>query len=170
MRLPVREVSPEDLAEAEAVFGALRRKEKVDFYDTVRARQRALRWNLRHGPSVDDQLFSGVRSDAWEKIGDTLPVEVHAISIGTDFAIVCLPGEVFVELGMAIKGASPFRTTMIVELSNCSETCYIPTRAAYAQGSYEVTNSTVKPGSGEMLVEAALALLRQAASAETAEE
>ena len=45
-------------------------------------------------------------------------------------------------------------------LSNCVETLYIPTRAAYAGGGYEVINSAVQPGSGEMLVEAALRLLR----------
>lgn len=160
VKLPVREVTPQDLAEAKKVYDTLERKEKVDFYDTVRARQSDLRQYLRNGTSIND----GVGSRTWEKVGDALPVEVHTISIGRDLAIVCLPGEVFVDLGLAIKRGSPFRTTLIVELSNCSETCYIPTRAAYAQGSYEVTNSAVKPGSGEMLVEAALELLREAAS------
>jgi hypothetical protein len=42
------------------------------------------------------------------------------------------------------------------------ETVYIPTRAAYAGGSYEVANSALQPGSGEMLVESALRLLREA--------
>jgi neutral ceramidase len=49
-----------------------------------------------------------------------------------------------------------------VELSNFVETFYIPNRAAYAQGSYEVTNSALQAGSGEMLVEVALRLLRKA--------
>jgi neutral ceramidase len=40
---------------------------------------------------------------------------------------------------------------------------YIPTRAAYAGGSYEVTNSALEPGSGEMLAEAAIRLLRDIA-------
>jgi neutral ceramidase len=44
------------------------------------------------------------------------------------------------------------------------ETIYVPHRAAYAGGSYEVTNSTLQPGGGEMLVEAAIKLLRQAAT------
>ena len=87
------------------------------------------------------------------------------ITLGNDAAIVFLPGEVFVELGLAIKQGSPYRTTLIVELSNCVETMYIPTRAAYAGGSYEVINSALKPGSGEMLVEAALRQLRDSASA-----
>ena len=68
------------------------------------------------------------------------------------------------ELGLAIKRGSPFRTTLVVELSNCVETFYVPTRAAYAGGSYEVTNSTLLPGGGEMLVEEALRQLRSAAS------
>jgi hypothetical protein len=34
---------------------------------------------------------------------------------------------------------------------------------AYAGGSYEVTNSTLQPGSGEMLAETAVRLLREAA-------
>ena len=86
------------------------------------------------------------------------------MTLGEDLALVFLPGETFVELGLAIKQRSPYRNTMVIELSNCVETIYIPTRAAYAGGSYEVTNSNVMPGSGEMLVEAALQLLRESAS------
>ena len=59
---------------------------------------------------------------------------------------------------------SPYRTTLVVELTNCVETIYIPTRAAYVGGGYEVANSAVQPGSGEMLVETALQLLRKSAS------
>ena len=61
----------------------------------------------------------------------------------------------FVELGLAIKRASPFRTTFVIELANTDETIYIPTREAYRLGGYEVINSTLAPGGGELLVEAA---------------
>ena len=88
---------------------------------------------------------------------------MQVIALGRETAIVCMPGELFVDLGLAIKQASPFRTTLVVELCNCVETIYIPPRAAYAGGSYEVTNSAVQPGSGEKLVEAALRMLREAA-------
>ena len=88
----------------------------------------------------------------------------HVMTLGSDVAIVCLPGEVFVELGLAIKQGSPFRTTLVIELSNHVESIYVPHRAAYAGGSYEVTNSNLLPGGGEMLVEAALSLLREAAT------
>ena len=49
-------------------------------------------------------------------------------------------------------------------MSKCVEPVQIPPRAAYAGGSYEVNNSAVKPGGGEMLVEAALQLLREVAT------
>jgi hypothetical protein len=101
----------------------------------------------------------------WAGIGDHLPVDVQAIGLGSELGIVCLPGEIFVELGLAIRQASPFRTTLVIELCNSVETIYVPTRAAYAGGSYEVTNSTVEAGSGEILVEAGLRLLREIASA-----
>lgn len=114
--------------------------------------------------SAEEATLALLMTSHWEGIGATLPAEVNVIGIGKELAIVALPGEVFVELGLAIKRGSPFRTTLVVELSNCIETCYVPTRAAYAGGSYEVTNSTVQAGSGEMLVEEALRLLRSAAS------
>ena len=70
-----------------------------------------------------------------------------------------LPGEIFVELGLAIKAASPFRYTLIAELANGS-IGYIPNREAYPQGNYEVVSARGEAGSGEKLVDAALNLLR----------
>ncbi len=107
-------------------------------------------------------------SRTWAGVGDRLPVDVQVIALGQDLAIVCLSGEVFVDLGLAIKRASPFRTTLVVELCNCVETIYVPPRVAYAVGSYEVTNSALQPGSGEMLAETAVRLLRDARGDEAA--
>ena len=100
--------------------------------------------------------------------GDALPLDVQVITLGRDVAIDALPGEVFVELGLAIKNASPFKTTLVIELSNQVETIYVPTRFAYVGGGYEVMNSTLEPGGGELLAEAAIRLLADsAASLET---
>jgi neutral ceramidase len=90
-----------------------------------------------------------------------LDLEVHAIRLSSDTVILTLPGEVFVELGLAIKKASPFRTTFVVELANTDDTSYIPKREAYALGGYEVINSTLAPGGGELLVDAAIRLLKE---------
>jgi neutral ceramidase len=90
----------------------------------------------------------------------SLKLEVQAICLGADTAIVGLPGEIFVEHGLAIKKASPFKNTFIIELCNDS-IGYVPTRKAYEEGGYEPTNSGLKPGGGEMLVEAAIRLLKR---------
>jgi len=64
-----------------------------------------------------------------------------------------------VELGLAIKRASPFAATLVVELAQDSPE-YVPTKKAFAEGSYETVNSRIAPGGGEMLVEAAARLLK----------
>jgi NurA-like 5'-3' nuclease len=87
-------------------------------------------------------------------------MEVQVFRLDRDTAIVCLPCEIFVELGLAIKQASPFKRTLVVEICN-DRPSYVPTRKAFAEGSYEVTNARVKPGAGEMLVDAAVELLKQ---------
>jgi hypothetical protein len=87
-----------------------------------------------------------------------LRVEVQVIALSDDVAIVSLPGEIFVELGLTIKKQSPFKHTFIAELANGSMG-YVPNRDAYAQGNYEVVSARGEAGSGEKLVEAALRLL-----------
>jgi hypothetical protein len=73
---------------------------------------------------------------------------------------VSLPGEIFVELGLAIKQDSPFRHTIVAELANGS-VGYVPARRAYAQGNYEVVSTRCGLGSGELLVDAAVRLLKE---------
>jgi hypothetical protein len=90
---------------------------------------------------------------------DKLPLEVQAFRLSDDVALVGLPGEIFVELGLAIQAQSPFKNTIVIEL--CNDTPgYVPTRKAFAEGSYETVNSRVEPGGGEMLVDAAVKLLK----------
>jgi len=89
-----------------------------------------------------------------------VPLEVVAIRLSPHVAIVTLPGEVFVELGLAIKQASPFKTTLVIELTNDAP-AYIPTKKAFAEGSYEIVNSRVASGGGEKLAELAISLLKE---------
>lgn len=92
------------------------------------------------------------------KQGSTWPVQVQAIRLDDETAIVGLPGEVFVELGLAIKKASPFKNTIVISICN-DRPNYVPTKKAFSEGSYEVTNSRLVPGAGEMMVDAAIELL-----------
>lgn len=165
--LPLQDVSPAEVQHAVQIVAAIQKGEKIAFLDHVTAYKHLVLDQFRHrepNPQAAPFLSWGL-SHACKNIGETLPVEVQVITVGTDLAIVTLPGEVFVELGLAIKRASPFRTTFVVELANAVETIYIPTRSAAVGGGYEVTNSLVQPGSGELLVEAAIGLLRESATA-----
>jgi len=92
------------------------------------------------------------------RFGDTLPMEIQVFRLDAETAIVALPGQLFVELGLALKKASPFPNTLIVTLANSHEEC-IPLRKAYTEGSYEIIYSRVEAGGGEMLMNSALSLL-----------
>jgi sugar phosphate isomerase/epimerase len=93
--------------------------------------------------------------------GKTIPLEVQVFRLSRDVAVVGLPGEVLVDLGLAIKRASPFPTTLVIQL--CQDAPgYIPTKKAFAEGSYETVNSRIAPGGGEMMVDAAIRLTTMA--------
>jgi neutral ceramidase len=96
--------------------------------------------------------------DTVAKQNEPLEVEVQAITISEQLAIVALPGEIFAELGLSLKIASPFKRTFIAELANGS-IGYIPNRSAYSEGLYEVFSARCTEGSGELLVGEALKLL-----------
>jgi hypothetical protein len=138
--LPLAPVTEKEVAEAREV---IQRGSKAKFLEQVQA-YKALDVAARQG-------------EPWE-------AEVQVIALGRKLAWVALPGEVFVELGLSIKAASPFRQTHIVELANGSFG-YIPNRSAYAEGNYEVVSARCAEGSGEMLVTAAIRMLAELAPA-----
>jgi hypothetical protein len=89
------------------------------------------------------------------------PMEVQVFRLDKDTAVVSLPCEIFVEIGLAIKAQSPFKNTMVMAICN-DRPSYVPTKKAFTEGSYEVSNARVKPGVGEMLTETAVELLKEA--------
>ncbi|MGH7926046.1 MAG: neutral/alkaline non-lysosomal ceramidase N-terminal domain-containing protein, partial [Candidatus Binatus sp.] len=79
------------------------------------------------------------------------------VTVG-DLAIVGIPGELFVELGLALKTNRHFAQTFVA--GYCNDLIgYIPTRAAYAEGGYEVDTARIAAGSGETIVDTALTAL-----------
>jgi neutral ceramidase len=92
--------------------------------------------------------------------GKPIEAEVQVITLGRDAAWIGLPGEVFVELGLALKKQSPFPHTIITTLANGSWG-YIPDRRSYAEAAYEAESARVEPGSGEKLVNAAAAIMTE---------
>jgi hypothetical protein len=87
----------------------------------------------------------------------TFEGEVMVIAVGDELAFVGLPGEMFVELGLAIKQNSPFQHTFINTLANGS-IGYVANRKAYREGSYGAAPASTRshPGTGEALVDAAV--------------
>jgi hypothetical protein len=80
----------------------------------------------------------------------TVAAEVSAFHIGP-LAAVTVPGELFCEIGMRIKAASPFPHTLIAGYTNGS-VGYLPTPEAYDEGGYEVTHACrVDSGAGAMI-------------------
>ena len=129
--------------------------------DVTRARDVATRLTAKPAPAFLDQVKALRVLDTVERENRPLEAEVQIITLGRQVAWVALPGEIFVELGQAIKQRSPFPTTVVVELAN-GAIGYVPNQAAYAQGAYEVASARCAEGSGEMLVDAALRLLAAA--------
>jgi len=139
VKLPLAPITDEDVARANEVVKRLN-DPKTTFMEQVKAFQTL---------------------DIKRRDGRPLEVEVQVVSIGKDVTFVSLPGEVFVELGISIKKASPFPYTMIIELANGS-IGYIPNKSAYPEGNYEVVSARCAAGSGEMLVTTAVKLLNEA--------
>lgn len=137
VRLPLAEVRSADLEWARKITPKFDQPDAAPFMDLVRA-FKIMEVAGRNGRPVE--------------------AEVQIIAIGDQVAFVGLPGEVFTELGIAIKNASPFRYTIIAELANGSAG-YVPNRKAYQEGNYEPVSAICGEGSGEMLVDAATRLL-----------
>ncbi len=92
---------------------------------------------------------------------DHLPYEIQVLRIG-DTAIVGLPGEPFVELGLAIKMASPAKFTYVAHCTT-HYTGYIPTREALGRGGHEATTrfwAKLVPEAGETIIKAAVDMIR----------
>ena len=104
------------------------------------------------------EFFDGEVTVTNKDGSQSFEAEVQVIALGNELAWVGLPGEMFVEFGLALKDASPFRFTMIHELANRS-IGYVPNLRAYPEGAYEGLATRCAPGSGEELVSVATQLL-----------
>lgn len=146
---PLQHFTKEDLAwamdrTAESLY------DESDFFNLRRPMKIRSLQRIRETEAIPPTVPSG----PW-----SIPLEIQAFRISDELAIVGLPGEVFVELGLAIKKASPFKTTMVIELTN-SHIAYVPTKDEFPKGGYETINSRLAPGGGEMMVDSAIELLK----------
>ncbi|HXG33744.1 MAG TPA: hypothetical protein VNJ11_10280 [Bryobacteraceae bacterium] len=128
---------------------------------SVEKAQAAARWFGKPGAPPFLDMVAALRTlDIADLRRKPLAAEVQVLALGDQIAWVGLPGEIFVELGVAIKKASPFPHTIVVGLANGS-IGYVPTQKAFAEGGYEVISARCAPGCGELLADAAIRLLRE---------
>jgi hypothetical protein len=100
--------------------------------------------------------------DAMQSGTPVPPVEAElmALRLSDSIGVVTAPGEIFTEIGQSIVARSPFAQTLYATYAN-GTIQYVPTRAAYAEGGYEVTHACqVAPEAGKQIEEESIRLLR----------
>jgi hypothetical protein len=99
------------------------------------------------------------KTDSAGATTSTSPINITVARLG-DIAFAGWGGEVFNEIGQAVKAGSPFRHTFIV--THCNGAAgYLPTRESYPEGGYEVQSSAFGPGAAEALADETLKMLRE---------
>lgn len=131
----------EELARAETAGDKAR-------VEQLRLKAALTRWMLNVQRKLREKVYNGF-----------LLTEVQAIRVG-DVVIIGLPGEPFVEIGLAVKQFSPAALTMIAGYAN-DAIGYVPTDEAFDEGGYEVMPPACILGKGaaHALTEAAWRLL-----------
>jgi hypothetical protein len=101
------------------------------------------------------------------RIQKSIHAEVQMLHIG-DVILIAVPGELFVEFGLKIKQVLAPLHAIVVGYAN-GNFGYLPTRAAYTQGGYEVDDAykyygypaPLAPAAGEKIVRAVTASQRR---------
>jgi hypothetical protein len=89
-----------------------------------------------------------------------ITTEIQVLRLG-DVYILGLPGEVLVEVGLAIKDKAGIDKLFVTSMTNDS-IGYVCHAEAYAEGAYEPVRGThLAPGAGEAVITRALALLAE---------
>jgi len=139
-------VTPDDHAKAEQEFHEVASTE----YDPL-----ALRKALDHLMRV---WAAGPECYGHTEKSVTLPFSVLGFN---ETALVMLPGEIFTTHSGAIKRRFPGKRIITIELADTDAPGYVPTRADFDDGGYEVAASCLPRGSGEKFVDTAEALLKK---------
>jgi neutral ceramidase len=100
------------------------------------------------------------------RVPPAVTTEIQAIRVG-DLLLVSAPGELFVELGLAVKQGAGDMPLFLCGFGN-DNIGYIPTRRAYPLGGYEVDEAykyygypaALAPEAGELYVKTALELVQ----------
>jgi hypothetical protein len=99
------------------------------------------------------RYFSGGERPAMRSL------EQLAVRIG-DAVFVTFPGELFSEIGLAIKERSPLEKTYVIGLT-CGPGGYLPSAREFLEGDYEVDGSTYSPLTEKVCIESSLSLIHR---------
>ena len=111
-------------------------------------------------PEANQSVFRAMRAQMAPTAGQQRETSLTAMRLG-DAALVALPGEIFAALTLEIRRRSPFRNTYVIGLAN-GTLGYVGDRPSYDLGGYQLwagQHSISAPGTGEAMVEQALAML-----------
>ena len=148
LRLPLRMLTPEVIADAQRILDA---SPTPKFLDDEKTR---VDWDWVYAAATLDLR------DAQER-DPYCDYEIQAVRVG-DFALVTLMGEPFVEVQLRIKRASPAPFTFVAHFCN-GYAGYVPTAEALQRGGYETRTgnwSKFQPDALERIGDAAVALVK----------
>ena len=130
---------------------------------------------VRMGQSLGDSVVEAVKSatplapaalrvaisdvSLPRKHGANRPVRVVTAAVG-DLGLAAFECETSVQVGLAVKAASPFRHTFVATICHAWGG-YLPVASQYPEGGYEVNQSPYAPGAAETLIDATVAMLRR---------
>lgn len=95
----------------------------------------------------------------WTDQKGTVRLELQAISVG-DVLLLSIPNEMNVSIGLELKGKAPTDKLVLLTLANGCY-MYLLKREEYDEGGYEEAACRLAPGSGEMVIQAALKLVER---------
>lgn len=120
---------------------------------TLKAIRKEIKLPTKKAPSEDKTAKNS-------KTTDYVNTEIQILKLG-DIYILGLPGEILVEVGLAIKRKAGVENLFVVSLSN-DAIGYVCHDRAYEEGGYEPGSATnLAKGSGEIMIKEALDLISQ---------
>ena len=160
--LPSLDEAKERLESAQAAAVAEIEKAQEAAGDEPIDEKKALSWTTERALRGAEALVEALES------GDVDPgvaAETQALVMG-DCAIVGMPGEIFVNIGLAVAEKSPFPQTISISHAN-GAVGYVPTADQIPLGGYEVEMARARkygifiaPESDQVLIDSALAALQ----------
>jgi len=149
MVIPHRKITPAEYAEAKQYLEDTKNAKLSDGDLTSEG--------LANGEVTVMRYFKQRVLDCADKSDPSHKCQITRVNFGKALAFVTLPGEPFNGIAEAIRKASPYEKTIIVELAQ-SQSGYVPMRDCFERGGYEVQPgvNSVAPEASDVIIEASI--------------